>query len=61
MLRLIVCDYAILCVASPPPALSVVDFRPVREYGTTIGTWLLLNNLNFYRLLPALDLHFKRK
>jgi hypothetical protein len=22
---------------------------------------LLLNNLNFYRLLPALDLHFKRK
>jgi hypothetical protein len=61
MLRLIVSDYAILSVASPLPALSVVDLRPVREYGTAIGTWLLLNNFNFYRLLPALDLHFKRK
>jgi hypothetical protein len=29
MLRLIVSDYAILRVASPPPTLSVVDFRPV--------------------------------
>jgi hypothetical protein len=46
MLRLIVSDYAILCVASPPPTLSVMDFRPVREYGTAIGTWLLLNDLN---------------
>jgi hypothetical protein len=29
MLRLIVSDYAILFVAFPPPALSVMDFRPV--------------------------------
>jgi hypothetical protein len=63
MLRLIVSDYAILRVASPPPTLPVMDFRPVREYGTAIGTWLLLYNLNFYFywFLPALDLHLKRK
>jgi hypothetical protein len=42
-LRLIVSDYAILRVASPPPTLPVVDLRPVREYGTAIGTWLILN------------------
>jgi hypothetical protein len=29
MLRLIVSDYAIFLVASPPPALSVMDLRPV--------------------------------
>jgi hypothetical protein len=46
MLRLIVSDYAILRVASPPPTLSVMDLRLVREYGTTIGAWLVLNNLN---------------
>jgi hypothetical protein len=29
MLRLIVSDYTIFRVASPPPALFVVDLRPV--------------------------------
>jgi hypothetical protein len=50
MLRLIVSDYAILCVASPPPTFLVVDLRPVREYGTAIGTWLLLNGTDKFYL-----------